>query len=285
LAVAIVALVALTLGTLTFCRNEAYRSEIAIWRDAVNHYPSAFANKSLGNTLLSEDAVDEGLPYLEAAYNEDPHGLVLFFLGQAYLQKNDLDRAIYWFNQALESIPGHPPSENNLGLALYYQGKLEEAKTHMQKALKGAPQESLFHSNLAVVLDGLGEKEAAEAEYQTALRLDAGFPDNYNRRARELVLGDTRTRADSRREALLLATKACRATGARDPELLDTLALVYAAEGRFDDAVDTAEKGIARAQEANSAMWLAVLQERVQLYRKHQPLRPGGSAEPPRRAS
>ena len=270
LAVATVTLVALTLGTLTFCRNEDYRSEIAIWRDAVNHYPSAFANKSLGNTLLAEDAVDEALPYLEAAYNEEPHGLVLFFLGQAYFQKNDLDRAIYWFSLALESIPGHSPSENNLGLALYYQGKPEEAKAHIEKALQGAPKEATFHSNLALVLDALGEKEAAEDEYQTALRLDAGFPENYNRRARELVLGDSRTRADSRREALLLATKACRATGARDPELLDTLALVYAADGRFDEAIATAQKGIARAQATNSTMWLAVLQERLQLYRKHQ---------------
>jgi tetratricopeptide (TPR) repeat protein len=267
LAAAGVSLVALTLGTLTFCRNEDYQSDLALWRDTVKHYPSSFARQSLGSALLAEGAVDEALPYLEQAYEEEPNGLVLFFLGEASRQKGDLDRAVHWFSLALESMPGHAPSENNLGLTLYQQGKLEEAKAHLQMAIQQAPREALFHANLALVHDALGTADAAEAEYRIALRLDPASPERNNRRARELVLGDSRAVAVSRREALMLATKACRATGARDPELLDTLAMAYAANGRFDEAIATAQKGIARAQEAGSTEWLSVLQERVQLYR------------------
>jgi tetratricopeptide (TPR) repeat protein len=277
LATVVVTLVALTLGTLTFCRNEDYQSEVTLWRHALKHYPSKFALRSLGNALIALDAVDEARALLNEADAQEPEGLTLFFLGQVDRKQGNLDGAVRSFSAVLQTLPNHAPSANNLGLALYYQGRLQEARDYLKQATRLTPREPLYHHNLAIVLDELGEPAEAEAEYQIALRLDPDFPQLFNRAARELLLGDSGVRAITQKEALMVATKACRATGERDPELLDTLAMAYAANGRFDDAIATAKKGLAQAQATNSPLWTSVLQQRLRLYQKHQPLREGGA--------
>ena len=69
-------------------------------------------------------------------------------------------------------------------------------------------------------------------------------------------------------EAVRLAERACEITGHQEALLLDTLAVAYAAAGRFDDAVRTAEQAIKLAQEERQHELADEIQSRLNDYRK-----------------
>jgi hypothetical protein len=74
--------------------------------------------------------------------------------------------------------------------------------------------------------------------------------------------------------ALTLARQACELTGNSDANSLDTLAVAYAANGRFNDAIATTEKAITLARLGGQAELLRKMEARLELYR-------GGQAYPP----
>ena len=69
------------------------------------------------------------------------------------------------------------------------------------------------------------------------------------------------------RDAVRLASRAADLTGRRDPRILDVLAAVYAAAGRFGDASRTAEAAQALASAGSNPDLAAQLRERVSVYR------------------
>jgi tetratricopeptide (TPR) repeat protein len=67
--------------------------------------------------------------------------------------------------------------------------------------------------------------------------------------------------------AVTLAERACKLTDHRVAACLDTLAVAYAAAGRFQDAVATAGKAIDLARSAGQTQLVSEFQSRLQLYR------------------
>jgi len=61
---------------------------------------------------------------------------------------------------------------------------------------------------------------------------------------------------------------ACKDTGYRNPQYLDTLAAAYAEAGRFQDAVATAEKALGLAAPQWPAASTRQLQWKLALYRQ-----------------
>jgi cytochrome c-type biogenesis protein CcmH/NrfG len=74
-------------------------------------------------------------------------------------------------------------------------------------------------------------------------------------------------------EALMLATKASQLAGNAQPLALDTLAMAYAETGRFDEAVQTGQEAVNLARAAGEKDEAAIMQQRLELYQKHQPWR------------
>jgi hypothetical protein len=112
-----------------------------------------------------------------------------------------------------------------------------------------------------------GELEQAEAAYRRALaqRRD---PTVLNNLAWILaVQGDGEARA---REAVAFAEEAAARFGTRDAEALDTLAAAYAAAGRYDEAVQVAERALRQVGPGELAGALAA---RLDLYRARRPYR------------
>jgi tetratricopeptide (TPR) repeat protein len=67
--------------------------------------------------------------------------------------------------------------------------------------------------------------------------------------------------------AVSLAQQACKLTGNKSAAYLDTLAVAYAAAGRFDDAIAAAQKAIALARAAGQAGLVKAIEARLELYR------------------
>jgi spermidine synthase len=76
-------------------------------------------------------------------------------------------------------------------------------------------------------------------------------------------------------QALRLVERARELMGREDAHSLDTLAVAYAAAGRFTDAVTTAEKAVQLAQSAGQARLAEAIQARLELYRAGRPYREG----------
>jgi len=72
-------------------------------------------------------------------------------------------------------------------------------------------------------------------------------------------------------EAIRLAERACELTNQKDAGFLDTLAAAYAAAGRFDDAVATAEKAVQLTASGDNKQRHDTIKSRLQLYKAHQP--------------
>jgi predicted Zn-dependent protease len=73
--------------------------------------------------------------------------------------------------------------------------------------------------------------------------------------------------------AVLLAQKANRITGYRNPDLLDTLAAAYAEAGRFPDAVQTAQRAMAAAVSSGNQELAGKIAPRLERYKAGQPNR------------
>jgi tetratricopeptide (TPR) repeat protein len=61
-------------------------------------------------------------------------------LGDAFVQKSEVDEAMVHFRKALEIKPDYAEASYNLGLSLRKQGRLDEAIGHFQKALALQPK-------------------------------------------------------------------------------------------------------------------------------------------------
>jgi tetratricopeptide (TPR) repeat protein len=74
-------------------------------------------------------------------------------------------------------------------------------------------------------------------------------------------------------KAVEFAQRGCELTSYKDPMLLDTLAVAYAAADRFDEAKATAEKALNIAKETGRENLAVEIQKRIKLYQAGQPYR------------
>jgi len=132
--------------------------------------------------------------------------------------------------------PGNPGIYNELGIVFVRQGKVAEAITQFKKTLQAKPDWILTMNNLAWIL----------ATYEEVWLRE---PD----------------------EAVRLAKRACTLTDFKRSDLLDTLAVAYAAAGRFPDAVNTVEKAIEAAQSSGHMELAEEIKERMNLYKSGKP--------------
>jgi spermidine synthase len=129
-----------------------------------------------------------------------------------------------------------------------------------------APDDVTTHIHLGAALADRGQTDEAIREYREALRL---VPENLtalNNLAWLLVTAPDVLFRD-RAEAVRMAEQACRQTHRKDPALLDTLAAAYAAAGRFDEAVLTAEEASRLALAAEAKTLADAIGARLELYR------------------
>jgi hypothetical protein len=69
---------------------------------------------------------------------------------------------------------------------------------------------------------------------------------------------------------LLLAQKACAVTEEKNPLCLDTLAAAYAAQGKFKEATEIANKAYNLALSLNLTKLAEEIRKRLDMYRKYQ---------------
>ena len=92
--------------------------------------------------------------------------------GIALFNQGRLNEAVMAFQQALQLVPDFTEAHSNLGNILYYQGKHDEAVACYQQALRIRPDDSGVYNNLGNVLAAQGKFAEAVAACQRAVQLD-----------------------------------------------------------------------------------------------------------------
>lgn len=100
---------------------------------------------------------------------------------RTFLQVGYWQNAVTLFENAIKVTPDNPLAQNNLGAALYEDGRFDEAMAYFTKAIQINPEYANAHNNLAIVLSGQGKYEEAELHYLEAIKLDTEHPNaHYN---------------------------------------------------------------------------------------------------------
>ncbi|HUI07439.1 MAG TPA: tetratricopeptide repeat protein [Verrucomicrobiae bacterium] len=179
---AVVALVAVGLGCLTWRRNQDYRSEIAFWSDAVAKFPdNPRARDSLAVALCETGRLPEALQHWERALELKPDfaeahnnlGLALWRAGRA-------PEAIAHFERALRIQPDSAEAHNNLGVALMQRGQVREAMAHYERAVQIKPYDPKAHYNLGIALWQTGQISEAVQHWELAVRFKPDYAEAHN---------------------------------------------------------------------------------------------------------
>ena len=146
--------------------------------------------------------------------------------------------AMVHYRKFLELEPPNVEARNTLGTALIQQGHVREAVDQWQEALTLQPENGNAASNLAWVF--------------------ATCPE-------DSIRDGTR--------AVEVAENAFRISGGKIPMIDRVLAAAYAENGRFADAIETAQRGAELATSQGNPGLVAELESNVALYRSGTPLR------------
>ena len=126
------------------------------------------------------------------------------------------------------------------------------------------------HYHLAKALSQKGKINDSVAHLKEAIRLDENWADSLNDLAWFLAVRKG-TEFYNPPKAVQLARRACELTAYENAGILDTLAVAYAAENRFPDAVEIAEKALKMAQSAGEKQLIDQIQRRLDLFKANQP--------------
>ena len=202
----------------------------------------------------------------------DNNDVALNNLGIVYLEKGQLDDAIAKLQSAIDLRPENGPAHDNLAKALLQKGRAEEAMVHYRKFLEIEPENVEARNILGTALIQQGRASEAIAQWQEALAIQ---PDNGNA-ASNLAWVFATCPEDSIRDgarAVELGERALRISGGKIPMIYRVLAAAYAENGRFGEAIETAQRGAELANSQGNPALAAELESNTALYQSSRPLR------------
>jgi tetratricopeptide (TPR) repeat protein len=235
------------------------------------HYAEAYSN--LGLVLVKQRKPEEAAVEFRHALALQPGLFTAHYgFGELLIDQGKFDEAIEQLAEVLRLQPNHEPARVQLGIARASHGKLDEAVEAFSAALRLQPDDASAQYHLAAALASQHKTQEAIGHYREALRILPDFAEALNNLAWILAANpDAHVREG--RQAVVLAERACKLTGYKQPIMVGTLAAAYAEAGRFDEAVTNAEKARTMAEQANQMELAAKNRALLDLYLSGQPAR------------
>jgi len=193
-------------------------------------------------------------------------------LGIVFLGKGKLDEAISLLQSAVDLRPDNSPAHENLAKALLQKGQVADALTHYRKLVDLQPDNMEVHNIVGTVLVQQGRVQEGVEEWQKVLSIEPGNGNAMSNLAWVFATSPDQSIRNGAK-AVQLAEQAVRISGGRIAILFRTLAAAYAENGRFVDAIQTAQRGVELANSQGNSGLATELQAHIALYREQQPLR------------
>jgi arylsulfatase A-like enzyme/Flp pilus assembly protein TadD len=224
----------------------------------------------LAQIAMEREDDKEAIGYLRKAIALEPGtASAQAQLGSLLLTAEDYEQALIHLQEAYQIQPKSAKICYDVARAYYNLGNKEKAVEYCRKSLAEQPDYIEPRTNLGKALFELGDTPSAINEYYTVLEYDA---ENLN--ALNFLAWIQATSQDGQlrkpQEALQLAQRAAKAADYKTAEVMDTLAVAYAAAGNFSQAVTEADKAIALAESSGDTALAQRIARRRNLFKNGQ---------------
>jgi tetratricopeptide (TPR) repeat protein len=156
-----------------------WNNSIVFWNYVIHKEPSRMAlpHYDLGNAYLSKGLLDKAIEQYRIALSLKPdYAKAHFNLGNTYWAKGRLEMAIEQYETTLKLRPNYAEGYYNLGNAYSSKGLLDKAIEQYRIALSLKPDYAEAHYNLGLSYLEKGYKDLAQREFAIVLRIR---PDDY----------------------------------------------------------------------------------------------------------
>ncbi len=273
--------IALTLSSLliisamsvcTYFQLRYWQNSLTLFQHALDVTEDNYvAHLYRGDFLRDQNKLDEAISDYQKYLRRVPDDSDVFNkLGIALIKQGKFDESIKCFTEALRIKPDFTNAHTNIGHVLALRGNLDEAAVHFAEALRLDPHTVQAHYYLGQVLVQKGKINEAITHFEEALRLTPDWVEPMNNLA-WLLAASKETTIHNPSKAVGLAQRACELTNYRKPDLLDTLAVAYAAAGDFGRAIEIAEKALELCQFSGQNTLKDRIESRLVLYRAGKP--------------
>jgi len=271
------AVLLLTVANLTWRQARLYAEPEIIWRDTLQKNPDSWlAHNNLGLILLTQNKHEEAIFHvtrsLELAQDtavNHPHDIAAahFNLALAYRGLQKYDEAIRHLQEALAIDPNDSEAHYGLADVLESQGRLGEAVTQYNQTLRIAPDVAMVHYRLAGVLIKQGNILVAISHLHRALDIEPDYVP-----ALDTLVGLFITRADAdirgTTKAIEFAQRAVEKTNRQNPVILNLLAMSYASNYQFAEAIAAAQEALDIAAAAGADEMADVIRQQLDSYKQ-----------------
>lgn len=230
---------ALQFAAATMHRGFDWRSDAAIWSDALRKCPgSARAHAMWAQAYTVRGHLDRAIRACRTSLSLPPvYTMAYLILGTALDQKGDSRAAMAALERTVEGFPDHAHAHNILGTIYYRLGQTEKAVAAFKTAAALNPFIYQPHANLGDAYRMAGHLEAAIAEYRRALQIAPSLVRERSLMANLLLKqGDFRQAAAEYESVIAVAPD--------HPELHNDIGLVYQNLGERPRAMAAFRKAI-----------------------------------------
>jgi len=209
-------------------------------QDAIDSYQHALrltpedavTHNNLGFELSRIGNMAAALQHYKAALRINPNFvLALGNMAFSNLQMNRPDEALHYFQETLRVQPGIAEAHYNIGHICYQKGLFAEAVSHLRQAV----------------------------------RIEHDMVEALNTLAWILATSQDRTTRDPK-GAIAYAQRACTLTGEKEPELLATLAVAYAAADHSEASQRTAELALKIARDNGREDVVQLIEKHIRMF-------------------
>ena len=270
-------LAGLVFVVLLFCT----RKQVQRWKNDLTLFEyvlsvtenNAIIHNSYAHALFEDGQAEESVLHLKKALEISPgFSLARNNLGRVYFKQGKIGAAITCFKMALPGSTKQPEIYHYLGRSKIKQKKPFEAIEYFNESLRLDPSYIKSRIYLAYTLFEVNKIQSAVEQYYKVLEYE---PDNLE--ALNSLAWFLATKVDASfydpQKAVEYAQRACELTDYENPELLDTLAVSYAASGNFKEAIEKATKAIGLIDLDDKKELADEIQKHLELYKAGKPYR------------
>jgi tetratricopeptide (TPR) repeat protein len=223
-------------------------------------------------TKLQVVKLDDALDYYTDEIRSHPDSWAYTSRGIAWQEKNEYDKAISDFSEAIRLDPQHAAAYNGRGIAWAGKKEYDKAINDYSEAIHLNPQDAVPYNNRGLAWVNKKEYDKAINDYSEAIRLDPQYAVAYNSRGWLLATCVDAKCRDGKR-SVTDALEACELDQYKEAGFLDTLAVAYAESGDFASAVKWQEKAV---ELGGTGPDVKSLQEHLALFKREKPVRDNG---------
>jgi len=148
--------------------------------------------------ILTRGNYADGILLLELFLSDDPENSdLLYNLGMAYSDQNNLERAIDLLTRLITNAPEHINGQVALGVALLRKGNINEGISELETAVRQTPENLWAHRNLGAGLMLLNRYSEAAAHLRLAREIDPDDQQSWFGYGQALAAQDKIEEADS----------------------------------------------------------------------------------------